>query len=81
MTFLRCEKFGIKYEEGTIAFKKKVIIIIIWLYSTKEIVVTNEVINKHVEVCAEGQPHNNETAKEDYIKLSAEVKLGELEKE
>ena len=29
MTFLRCEKFGIKYEEGTIAFKKKVIIIII----------------------------------------------------
>ena len=43
--------------------------------------VTNEVINKHVEVCAEGQPHNNETAKEDYIKLSAEVKLGELEKE
>ena len=27
MTFLLCEKFGIKYEEGTIAFKKKVIII------------------------------------------------------
>ena len=24
MTFLLCEKFGIKYEEGTIAFKKKV---------------------------------------------------------
>ena len=22
MTFLLCEKFGIKYEEGTIAFKK-----------------------------------------------------------
>ena len=31
MTFLRCEKFGIKYEEGTIAFKKKVIIIILFL--------------------------------------------------
>ena len=36
MTFLRCEKFGIKYEEGTIAFKKKVIIIIIISDSTAQ---------------------------------------------